>query len=437
MAQEMEVHPVLNTLRFGSFGPQVELLQLGLQRAGYLRLPPDGVFGPLTRAALLRFQRENGLTADGIAGPLTWAALNPWLIGSKTVTVRSGDTLYKLATANGVSLRAVETANPGVDPLALQPGQTLTIPLPFEVVPDNIRFTSTVLRLVFQGLRARYPFLAVDSIGDSVLGTPLYMMKIGSGPNQVFYNGAHHANEWITSPLLAQFLERYAAAYATGGQIGGYDAGELYRKSTLFLVPMVNPDGVDLVTGEIGPGNPYYFTALALNGGLAGFPSDWKANINGVDLNLQYPAGWEEAKEIKFAQGYTRPGPRDYVGQAPLSQPESRAVYDFTMANNFALTMSYHTQGEVIYWKYLDQAPPRGEEIGRRLSQLSGYALEDTPPGSAYAGYKDWFIKQFNRPGYTIEAGSGTNPLPLSQLPEIYNDNVGMLSYGLTAPAAG
>ena len=51
----------------------------------------------------------------------------------------------------------------------------------------------------------------------------------------------------------------------------------------------------------------------------------------------------------------------------------------------------------------------------------------DTPPESAYAGYKDWFIKHFRRPGYTIEAGSGENPLPLSQFPEIYRDNLGIL----------
>lgn len=397
----------MDVLRFGSLGPDVSFLQLGLQRAGYLKPEPDGIFGPVTRTAVAAFQTANGLRADGIVGKATWEALDPWLAGAKTVTVRSGDTLYKLAMANGVSLRAVEAANPGVDPLNLQIGSQITVPLPFEIVPTNVPFTSEVLRYVMRGLRARYPFIAVDSIGDSVLGTPLYLLQIGTGENQVFYNGAHHANEWITSPLLMQFLERYAAAYTTGGSIGGYKAEELYRKSSLSLVPMVNPDGVDLVTGNIGPGDPSFFAALSMNGGFQGFPGDWKANINGVDLNLQYPADWEKAKEQKFAQGYTRPGPRDYVGSGPLSEPESKAVYDFTQRSDFSLTMSYHTQGEVIYWNYLGKIPPKGEAIGKKLSQLSGYALEQTPQESAYAGYKDWFILKYDRPGYTIEAEIG------------------------------
>jgi g-D-glutamyl-meso-diaminopimelate peptidase len=163
------------------------------------------------------------------------------------------------------------------------------------------------------------------------------------------------------------------------------------------------------------------------------FPEAWRANIRGVDLNLQYPAGWEIAKQIKFAAGFTKPGPRDFVGPYPLSEPESRAVYDFTLNRNFRLALAYHTQGKVIFWKYLDYMPPRSQEIGMELSRLSGYSLETTPDYSGHAGYKDWFILNFNRPGYTIEAGIGVNPLPLSQFNEIYRDNVGMLAYSLLA----
>ena len=421
----------LRVLRYGSRGPQVELVQLSLQREGALPEAPDGIFGSRTRAAVTDYQRRWGLQADGIVGEATWASLRPWLTGYRRVTVKPGDTLYLLAQKYGVSLSAAETANPEADTKNLQPGQILTIPLPFRVVPDNVRFTSTLSALCLEGLAARYPFLKSRCIGESVLGRPLGLLCFGEGEKAVFVNGAHHANEWITAPVLLRYLEQLAAAYASGGKLAGESAEGLYRRVTLHLLPLVNPDGVDLVTGELGPEDEAYASAKAMNGSLADFPLNWKANIRGVDLNLQYPAGWEEARRIKFSQGYVRPGPRDFVGPAPLAEPESRAVYDYSLANPFRLTLSYHTQGKVIYWKYNGYEPAHSEAIGRALADASGYSLALTPPESAWAGYKDWFIQRFNLPGYTVEAGEGKAPLPLGQFGEIYRASEALITAAL------
>jgi len=57
------------------------------------------------------------------------------------------------------------------------------------------------------------------------------------------------------------------------------------------------------------------------------------------------------------------------------------------------------------------------------------------PPESTYAGYKDWFILRYDRPGYTIEVGKGASPLPLSQFPKIYGDNEGLLTLALSVTA--
>jgi len=149
-----------------------------------------------------------------------------------------------------------------------------------------------------------------------------------------------------------------------------------------------------------------------------------------VDLNLQFPAMWRQAREIKFAQGYNKPSPRDYVGEGPLTEPEALAIYNFTFRHTFRLILAYHTQGEVIFWKYRNFLPPESYYIGNLFSEASGYNLDITPAESAYAGYKDWFIQEFNRPGYTIEAGLGENPLPISQFDKIYNDNIGILVLG-------
>ena len=117
------------------------------------------------------------------------------------------------------------------------------------------------------------------------------------------------------------------------------------------------------------------------------------------------------------------------------AQPEALAVYRHTLQNDFRLTLSYHAQGKIIYWRFLDYLPPRSEEIAQAMGEASGYAVEETPSLSGYAGYKDWFIQTYDRPGYTIEVGQGISPLPLSQFDEIYADNLGILVLGLALAA--
>lgn len=150
-----------------------------------------------------------------------------------------------------------------------------------------------------------------------------------------------------------------------------------------------------------------------------------------MDLNLQFPAGWENAKKIKYSQGFISPAPRDFVGFSPLSEPESLALYDFTFVHNFSLMLTYHTQGKEIYWQFKDYAPKRSYDIGQRFAKASGYTLADVPYESSFAGFKDWFLQQYRNPGYTVEAGLGQSPLPLSQFTQIYNDNLGILMLGL------
>lgn len=151
-----------------------------------------------------------------------------------------------------------------------------------------------------------------------------------------------------------------------------------------------------------------------------------------MDLNLQFPAGWENAREIKYSQGYISPAPRDFVGYGPLTEPEALALYNFTLLNNFKLVLAYHTQGKEIYWQFQNYTPQNSLAIGTVFANSSGYVLADTPYNSSFAGYKDWFIQQYRRPGFTIEAGLGENPLPISQFNEIYNDNIGILIQGAT-----
>ena len=411
----------MRSLLTGSTGPAVQLLQLALNRAGYGELATDGVFGEATLDALLRFQAAQGLRQDGIAGQQTHRALLPWYTGYRLRKARQGDSFWVLARQYGTTPEAIALANPDIRPQAIPLGATLVIPLPFRVVPVRIDWCAALVAYCVRGLAARYPFLRTGQIGRSVQGRPLWRLELGQGTNRVLYNAEHHANEWITVPLLLCFAEELAEAASLGGTVEGVSAAEILEYASICLIPAVNPDGMDLVTGELQEGPAYdRARAIAADYPRFPFPSGWKANIRGVDLNLQYPAGWEQARENKYAQGIVSPAPADYVGAAPLTAPEARAMAQFTRSFDPALTLSFHTQGQVIYWRYQNYEPAGARQIAELLGELSGYGVEDAPFESGFAGYKDWFLQSFARPGYTIEAGLGTNPLPIEDFPDIY-----------------
>lgn len=297
------------------------------------------------------------------------------------------------------------------------------------IVNTTVPITSQANDAAIIRIVETYPFCRTELLTRTDFQRPIRTLVIGNGPRKVIYSASHHANEWITSYVLLKFGEELAQAIASGGEIYGRNARELSALATIYMIPMVDPDGVDLVTGAIPQDSAQYALAqgLANNYPSIPFPNGWKANLAGVDLNLNYPAGWLMAREIKFSQGFTRPGPRDYVGRAPLDQPETRALAGYTQYIDPALVLAYHSQGKEIYWKYQDIEVPGARELGEAFASASGYTLSDVPYASGFAGYKDWFIKHFRKPGYTIEVGQGENPLPLSQFDEIYRNNLGIL----------
>lgn len=302
------------------------------------------------------------------------------------------------------------------------------------IVPTNTLYSYSIMKSNIEELKRTYPFLKTGHIGYSVLGKQIPYIRIGNGARHILYHGSIHANEYITSMLLMKFIESFCTAYKKNTSIQGYLAKSIFSKVSLYIVPMVNPDGVDFVTGNIDMNSNIHINYENIAKGFTKipFPDGWKANFNGVDLNLQFPAGWKNAKKIKYKQGYTKPAPRDFVGYGPLTEPEAIALHNFTLRHNFKFTISYHTQGKEIYWNFQNINPKSGRKIGERFADLSGYSLEDVPYNSSFAGYKDWFIQKYNKPSYTIEAGIGENPLPISQFDEIYKDNEGILVCGMT-----
>lgn len=271
--------------------------------------------------------------------------------------------------------------------------------------------TAALQQLFSSRLQKVFPDLESETLTWTAGGRPVEVLKLGQGSRRVLLTGGHHANETITSLLLWRLLEDYCRGLVENGSLFGFSCRGLFRKSTLYLMPLVNPDGADLTAGAAAAEEVEQAKKLARP--EIPFPQGWKANLQGVDLNLNYPARWELAREIKEK----RPGPRDFPGRSPLDQPETAALAEYTRQIRPHIVGAWHTQGAEIY-------ADRDDRLARMAAHCSGYSWKPVPSESANAGFRDWFLQEFHRPGFTIEAGRGENPLPLSQLPKLYEENL-------------
>jgi len=339
----------------------------------------------------------------------------------QTYTIKAGDSLWRISQQRGLPLDSLLLVNPNVNPNNLQVGQRINLPsrVTTPVVRGQRVYDYAALQQDLEQLLELYPFIERRQIGSSVMGKNLDELIVGRGNKRVHINASFHANEWITTPILMQTLNAYLLALTNNTDIRGRDILPFYNYVTLSIVPMVNPDGVDLVIHGAPNVEPYRSNVLSINGGRTDF-SGWKANIRGVDLNNQFPALWEQ----QAAANVKQPAPRDFPGYQPLSEPETIAMAALTRNGNFNRVLAYHTQGKVIYWGFEGLEPPESQTIVNEFARVSGY--QPIRYVESWAGYKDWFIYEFRRPGFTVELGRGVNPLPLSQFGEIYEENLGI-----------
>lgn len=336
-------------------------------------------------------------------------------------TVQRGDTVWSIAQRINMPMDALFLVNPVLNPYVLQVGLRLRLPVrvTWRVVNGEQDYDYRTMVQDIQSLQAIYPFTVNDPIGISVLEKEIPGLTIGNGQKRVHFNASFHANEWITTSVVMTFLNDYLISLTNNASIRGLYTLPLYNQTSLNIVPMVNPDGVDLVLNGPPEDETIRKNVIEWNNGSTDF-SGWKANINGVDLNDQFPAEWERERE----RNPKTPGPRDYGGQSPLSEPESIAMADLTVERDFARVLAFHTQGQVIYWGFMGLEPPETEHLVNEFARVSGY--EPVQTIESYAGYKDWFIQDWRRPGFTVELGLGTNPLPISQFGEIYEEALGI-----------
>lgn len=276
----------------------------------------------------------------------------------------------------------------------------------------------------------QYPWIGYENLGKSFLGRDIPLLRLGNGSQKILYVGAHHGCEWITAELLLQFLWEYAECFERRQRTCNIDVSYLHHTRTIFIIPMLNPDGAALSLCGAEAGNPLAPRLIQMNGGSEDF-SAWKANGRGVDLNRNYNAGFSHCMKFAAENGLLSGAPRYFCGQYPESEPETAALCRWIRSKvPLQLLLSLHTAGEEIYWDYGGKADYRTKTVASILARLSGYKLAQPDPGAAHGGLKDWYLMNYSGPALTVECGAGESPLPRSSLPSMYSHIRPMLFQG-------
>ncbi len=266
----------------------------------------------------------------------------------------------------------------------------------------------------------RYKCFHVSYLGNSLMNKSIPMITLGKGKKSVLYIGAHHGMEWITTALLLKFANEYCELFEANGHIGHTSISYLNSTRSIIIVPMLNPDGVDYQIEGVKKDNPLLERLIKMNGGSTDF-SRWQANGRGVDLNHNYDAGFYDYMRQKETQEISNGSPTKWCGISPESEPESGLLANLCRFNNeIGLFVSFHSQGEEIYYGDNFAPPKENIRIGKMLEGMSSYKLSETGGSATCGGFTDWIVKELRKPAYTIECGKGQNPLPLSSLFEIY-----------------
>ncbi len=284
----------------------------------------------------------------------------------------------------------------------------------------EIPIDSDTLNEAVSLLCERYSALSVVMLGQSILGKRIPLLQLGQGTRKILYIGAHHGMEWLTAALLLRFVNEYCELRRCGAMAGNVPIKVLDEARSIYILPMLNPDGVDLALHGVDESNLLYERLLNMNGQSTDF-SRWQANARGVDLNHNYRAGFEEYKKIEQKLGIQGGSSTRYSGNCPESEPEVGYLCNFLrFGEDIQMALSFHTQGEEIYYTSGGQTAPHSTRIARYLAGISGYRMAMPAGPAAYGGFTDWFIREFDRPAFTIECGKGKNPLPITELSSIY-----------------
>lgn len=280
-------------------------------------------------------------------------------------------------------------------------------------------------------LKSRYfSVFSADSLGETADGRQVLHFVIGNedASRKILINGGIHAREYITCQLVMKQTVMFLKHLKHGDSYGDISYKDLLRNTAIHVICMVNPDGVSIsqqgLDGVQTDAVRKNLEQIAQMDGASLSDKDyliqWKSNANGVDLNRNFDALWDS-----YADPAGHPSADHYKGTAPGCEAESNALIQLTLQEQFSRTISYHTQGDVIYWYFGQDGDLYDQTLAfaNTIAATTGYPLDADYQSLDPAGYKDWAIQSQGIPSLTIEVGTGDTPVSPGQFETIWEEN--------------
>ena len=288
-----------------------------------------------------------------------------------------------------------------------------------DTVAPTSTYTYSQMVADIAALQEKYPkSVTVSSIGTSELGVDIPVMLLGdpNAPYQVLLQGAIHGREHQTAWLLMAMAD-----YWLDNSLFSYG------NVCYHIIPMANPDGVTTSQTKTltEAQREIYLSDLAYGfttQSESAYAVNWKANGLGVDINRNFPSGWETINNRLL------PSSEKFQGIEPFSSAEAVALRDYTMQYSFNATVNYHAFGSIIYYEYGSKEPvnTQSRSIADAVKQVTGYPLVGSA-GVDAAGYKDWVMDELEIPSITVEIGVASPPLAYRESYSLFARNLGTL----------
>ncbi len=263
--------------------------------------------------------------------------------------------------------------------------------------------------------------VALQNLGTSEDGRNIWCLRMGnaSARNKILINAGIHAREWLNPQMVVRKCEEILREYP--------DYKQALGRTCVYVVPMINPDGIAIAQYGFGAIRSPKLRKICQK--TKASYRTWKGNARGVNLNFNFPGGWNQKDKKKKPDGIT------YPGKKAASEKETRVMMSFVNRNSgLKGALNYHSTGSILYWNYNVENNAslysRQRTLAYKVNSYTHYRLMpksiSTDPNG---GFGDWLIYNKKIPNVTVETGSVMCPLPFSQMKKITRENTDMLSW--------